>query len=153
MLLCFPGWTQYNTRITVPQIALVLLTASSDLTTHSVKFTEHLCFFHMNCCQTSATLSWVYLMSQLTSMNSLILMSVEFTSVEFHPSGISALSRTRMLFHHPSATSADLCVLNEGFCCSVRQEDFWEVPKCSVNKNTWRKIYVPQKEISLTKVS
>lgn len=53
-------------------------------------------------------------------MNSFILMFVEFIFVEFYFFGISLLLRIRMLFYYFLVILVDFCVLNEGFCCSVR---------------------------------
>lgn len=92
---------------------------------------------------TSMSLStWIAVKPVLNSfnvrmnINNFIVISMELISIECHLIGVSSLSRNRMLFHYSSVTSTDLCVLNGGFCESVWQEDIWEVPKCSVNKNT-----------------
>lgn len=87
-------------------------------------------------------------------MNTFTFMSSEFISVEFHLICISSWSRKRMLFHYSLDPSTELNVLDGVSVAGCNQKTSEKSQNVrSVNKNTWRKIYVPQKEISLTKVS
>lgn len=133
---CLPGWPQHHSNYFCFRSHWCFYQPLQTVTTHYVKATEHYVKASMSLSTWTAVKSVLNSFNVRVNINNFIVISMELISIECHLIGLSSLSRNRMPFHYSSVTSTDLCVVNGGFCECVWQEDIWEIPKCSVNKNT-----------------